>query len=274
MIKFLRQFGLYLVCLLVFDRCAYNDLNELQTNVDCTASTLSVTLSSTQDASTCRSIDGKLTVFAAGGEAPYDFSVNGGSYQTGNEFSNLAPGAYTVAVKDKNNCIKTLDVIIDAANSTLAVSYQATGDTQCASHNGSVTVTASGGQAPYLFQINAQGFGATNIFSALKSGQHLVIVKDAADCQRVVSVLVPRNSTGTSYSAMIKSILQENCTSSGCHGTNSGNGDWTNYTKVKEKASLIKTRTSNKSMPIGGNSLTLQQIDLIGCWVDDGAIDN
>jgi hypothetical protein len=273
MIKPLRLFIIWLLCLLL-DGCAYKDLNDLKPVVDCSLSGLNLSVTSFQNVSSCRSIDGKITVAANGGTGPYDYSVNGGTYQTGGEFVNLAPGTYSVWVKDINNCSKVIDVTLEATNSTLNATFSATADNQCATHNGSVTVTASGGQSPYKFQLDALGFGTTNVFSNLKSGQYSVIVKDATDCQKVISVTIPRNSTGISFASNIKPLLLENCTSPGCHGTNSGNGDWTNYTKVKEKAALIKTRTGNKSMPIGGETLTEQEINMIACWVDDGAPNN
>jgi hypothetical protein len=273
MIKPLRLFVIWLFCLLL-DGCAYKDLNDLKPVVDCSQAWLSLRVTSTQNVSSCRSVDGKITVSATGGTGPYDFSVNGGTYQTGGEFSNLAPGIYSVWVKDANNCTQLIDVTLEAANSTLSATFSATGDNQCATDNGSVTITPSGGQSPYQFQIDALGFGTTNVFTNLKSGQHSVIVKDATDCQKVISVAVPHNSTGISFANSIKPLLQENCASAGCHGTNSGNGDWTNYTKVKEKAALIKTRTGDKSMPIGGETLTEQEINMIACWVDDGAPNN
>jgi hypothetical protein len=274
MIKPLRLIVFWLFTLLLLERCAYKDLNDLEPEVDCSLSGLKLTATSVQDASSCRSIDGRISVIAEGGSAPYDFSINGGTYQTGGEFINLAPGVYSVWVKDINSCSRIIEVAVNAANSTLSASYSATPDSQCFSHDGTVTVSASGGKSPYVFAIDASAFVASNVFSNLKSGQHSAIVKDADDCQRVISIQVPRSSTGTSYANTIKPILQANCTSSGCHGTNSSNGDWTNYTKVKEKAGLIKMRTSNKSMPIGGNSLTDTEIQLIACWVDDGAPNN
>jgi mono/diheme cytochrome c family protein len=80
-------------------------------------------------------------------------------------------------------------------------------------------------------------------------------------------------TTSSSYATVISPIFQANCASSGCHGANSPNGDWTNYNNVKTKAAAIKTRTGNRTMPLGG-SLSQQQIDLIACWVDGGALNN
>jgi len=271
----LFRFVVQLVALiLLFDRCANKDINELQPKVDCTTSDLEVKVASTTNSSNCKAIDGKVVVNASGGMAPYDFNINGGVYQTSGEFLNLSQGTYTVRVKDAGNCTKSIDVVITAPNSNLDATSVLVADGQCLSDDGSATINATGGETPYTYQIDAKGFGSSNVFTGLKSGQHSIIVKDKNDCQKVLSIEIPRKETGISYKDVISPIFLANCASSGCHGANSINGDWTNYNAVKNKAALIKTRTGNRSMPIGGNSLTQQQIDQIACWVDDGAINN
>ena len=48
---------------------------------------------------------GSLTVTASGGSGGYQYSDNNGSsYQSGNTFSGLAAGSYTIVVKDSNGC--------------------------------------------------------------------------------------------------------------------------------------------------------------------------
>nr|WP_315145428.1 T9SS type B sorting domain-containing protein [uncultured Flavobacterium sp.] len=44
-----------------------------------------------------------ITVFVTG-DGEYEYSIDGVNYQTGNQFSNLSSGKYTVEVKDKNGC--------------------------------------------------------------------------------------------------------------------------------------------------------------------------
>jgi gliding motility-associated-like protein len=55
---------------------------------------------------TCGATDGSLSVTAAGGTLPYEYSINGGSsWQPSNVFSNLAAGNYTVRARDAHNCL-------------------------------------------------------------------------------------------------------------------------------------------------------------------------
>ncbi len=52
------------------------------------------------------SSDGSITIAAAGGTAPYQYSIDGGAnYQTSNEFVGLPVGSYSLIVKDANNTL-------------------------------------------------------------------------------------------------------------------------------------------------------------------------
>jgi hypothetical protein len=259
-----------LISLLFFERCAYNDIN---IQFDCANSTLAIALEQKSDVSNCRAIDGSITVVATEGLEPYAFNINGGEYQTNNTFSSLGPGTYTIRVKDMNGCWKAIDVSIAAAGSTLAATVQTTVDNQCHSDNGTATVTATGGVPPYQYQIDSHGFSDANIFNDLKEGQHVVVVKDSEECQTTLSVHVAHGNTGISYANDIKDIITTNCAKSGCHGAGTGSRDWTVFGNVKSHAANIKTRTSNRTMPPDA-PLSQQEIDVISCWVDDGAMDN
>lgn len=256
--------------LFVLERCAYNDVH---VEVDCSVSDLAVVAGSTQNASGCKAIDGRITVSATGGVAPYDFSINDGEYQTNGTFTNLGPGTYTLKVKDLNNCWRSLDITIGAEGSDLTASATTTPDNQCMADNGSISVSASGGQAPYQYQLDSKGFGTSNSFAAVANGIHVIMVKDANECQTNLSVQVARGVTGISYVSTIKPILDVNCNLSGCHGTGTGGRDWTNFDNVKSHATNIKTRTGNRSMPPGA-TISQEQIAQIACWVDDGAPNN
>jgi gliding motility-associated-like protein len=49
-------------------------------------------------------VNGSISVNAAGGVAPLQYSINGGTYQSSNTFTNLQPGAYTVTTRDASSC--------------------------------------------------------------------------------------------------------------------------------------------------------------------------
>jgi hypothetical protein len=75
-----------------------------------------------------------------------------------------------------------------------------------------------------------------------------------------------------SWTSDIKPIIEKSCAISGCH-----NGitrtDLRIYSNAKKHAAEIKSLTRNRDMPFDG-SIPQSQIDLISCWVDDGALEN
>jgi hypothetical protein len=264
--------GLFWILVTFSASCTYTDINK---KADCATSTLAVNLVSKSDPIGCNAIDGKLVVNASGGKAPYDYSLNGGAYQTKNEFLNLSAGSYSIKAKDANNCDRSIQVELVSPNSTLSATTIVGSNNQCNQPNGSVTISGTGGKSPYIYLFGSGAFSSTNVFTSLKHGIYNAIVKDANDCQQAISITIPRGATGVSYANEISPILTVTCNLPSCHDAGSGGRNWTTYDNVKANATNIKTRTGNKSMPIGsGPTLTQKQIDLIACWADDGAPNN
>lgn len=87
------------------------------------------------------------------------------------------------------------------------------------------------------------------------------------------------NSGQVSFSQQVAPIMQGSCALSGCHNGDLGDPlNWTNFDRVKAKASSVKDRVTRPvgtagHMPKSG-SLSQSQIQLIVCWVDQGALNN
>lgn len=66
-----------------------------------------VSFTATATSASCsESADGSITVTAADGTAPYQYSKDGGvNFQSSNIFAGLAPGTYSVVVMDANNAV-------------------------------------------------------------------------------------------------------------------------------------------------------------------------
>jgi hypothetical protein len=88
-----------------------------------------------------------------------------------------------------------------------------------------------------------------------------------------LTVTIPQGITGTSWSNDILPIMEKNCAITGCHNGTSRSNNFSQYASAKSFAKTIKSKTQDRTMPFDG-SLTQQQIDLIACWVDDGALQN
>lgn len=250
--------------------CSSNDINE---PVDCTTSDLAIKASTQANPTGCSTQDGSISVEGSGGKSPYQFAVNTGSYGTSSTFTSLGAGTHTLKVKDGNECERSIQVTLTAPGSTLAATLDNTADSECLTDNGKIVINATGGTSPYQYKIGSGAFGTTSTFTGLKEGSYAIVVKDDIGCTVTINSSVAHGTTGVSFASQIDPILKANCTSANCHGTGSANGDWTKFSAVSAKATLIKNRTTDKSMPQGG-SLTADQIALIACWVNDGALNN
>jgi hypothetical protein len=80
------------------------------------------------------------------------------------------------------------------------------------------------------------------------------------------------STTVVSWQSDILPIMVNSCATEKCHDGITRR-DWTNYDEVKKYAVSIKKRTQDKSMPFDG-PLPQDQIDLIACWVNNGAENN
>lgn len=152
----------------------------------------------TQTNATCGNNTGTVTANVTGGTAPYQYSIAGSisyPYQTGNFFTGLVAGQYTLAIKDATNCTNSVLVTITTspAVSLNAIPASAT----CGQSNGTITVFGNGGTLPLEYSINGNIFQSSNIFNNLTPGSYTVYVKDAIGCISSVSVSVASNPVPT-----------------------------------------------------------------------------
>jgi hypothetical protein len=61
-------------------------------------------------ASACGQSSGSVVVKAIGGAAPYRYRLDSAAFSTNDQFTQLAPGAYVVGVKDADGCTTVADV--------------------------------------------------------------------------------------------------------------------------------------------------------------------
>ncbi|WP_255155460.1 hypothetical protein, partial [Ferruginibacter sp. HRS2-29] len=93
-----------------------------------------------------------ITTVAAGGTIPYTYSLNAGTYQSSNIFNGVAAGTHRITVKDSKGCTVSETITITQpgpAPAPLVAAASATGTIACNGGTTSVTVSATGGTAPY-----------------------------------------------------------------------------------------------------------------------------
>ncbi|MES2627347.1 MAG: T9SS type A sorting domain-containing protein [Bacteroidota bacterium] len=149
----------------------------------------------------CNTNNGAFDLTATGGtsgSSTYTFNVAGSVYPGFSSpfgVTGLNSGSYTVFVTDDNSC-KSADIIVVVPNiSGLTASYTQT-DVSCSGgNNGSITVTTSGGQSPFDFQLSTDNvsFGpaqSSGTFSNLAPGSYFVRVTDITSCTFTINAVI------------------------------------------------------------------------------------
>ncbi|MEP1097580.1 MAG: hypothetical protein ABJG78_20855 [Cyclobacteriaceae bacterium] len=245
--------------------------NSEDTAVDCANSDIAVSVSETTPAD-C-DVQGSIEVNGTGGTSPYSYSIDETTFQNSATFSNLSAGSYTITVKDSDGCTATVEATVSVGPSGITLNLSSS-ESDCGNETGTISATATGGNSVYTFSLDGGMSQDSGEFDGVSNGSHEVVVTDGEGCSATQSIVV---TTAVSWTGDIMPIINSNCAVSGCHnGDNSSIPNWTDLSTVQANASNIKRRTGDKSMPQAGSGLTLtdDEIELIACWVDDGARNN
>ena len=133
----------------------------------------------------CAGETGTIQASAAGGPMPYTYRLNGGAPQTNPTFSGLSAGSYEVSVTDNAGTTATAAALILTAPTALSLSATVT--------QRSISLTATGGTAPYTYSIDGFSFGSTSTFNNLANGNYTLTVKDANGCTATTTARVEVN---------------------------------------------------------------------------------
>ena len=167
------------------------DANGCQTTVPVTINepvALSVTTSSTD--ANCGQADGEVCVTVSDGTPGYTYQWDDAALQTTACASNVLAGTYNVNVLDANNCpISATITINDLAGPTAAASLvsDASGAGLC---DGEVTVTPTGGTAPFTYLWDDPSAQTTQNATGLCAGTYCVTITDANGCTATSCVTV------------------------------------------------------------------------------------
>ncbi|MBL0130444.1 MAG: gliding motility-associated C-terminal domain-containing protein [Chitinophagaceae bacterium] len=124
--------------------------------------------------------NGTITITTGGGISPYDYSIDGGaSWQSSNIFTVIA-GNYTITIRDANNCTTQQSITVTEPAALTANSINTTASCD-GGNDGTINVTANGGNPGYQYSIDAVNFQVSNIFN-VAPGIYTVTVKDNLGC--------------------------------------------------------------------------------------------
>ena len=154
---------------------------------------------------TCTIATGSITItnpIAAG----LTYSVDGTTFQAGTAFSNLAPGTYTVTVKNAAGCTSTTSAItINPVPGAPAVATVTTVQPTCAIPTGSITVT-NPIAADLTYSIDGTTFQAGTTFGNLVPGTYTVTVKNIAGCISSTPVITINPAPGAPAVATVTTV--------------------------------------------------------------------
>ena len=141
--------------------------------------------------------NGQISISASGGLNTYSFSLSN-NIQEGSDsnFGNLAPGTYTILIKDKNGCTaKYTDEILLLTPPIHIISHAT--DVLCKRGNdGAIQIEADGGDQPLTYSWG-RDLGASPFLQSLSAGDYVVTVTDQQGClaNRTITITEPDQLT-------------------------------------------------------------------------------
>jgi large repetitive protein len=208
------------------------------------------------------SLDGAISVAAAGGIAPYQFNINGNPFSNISNFTNLIQGVYTFQVIDANNCLQDTIVNLQAP---IVVFYSNVNISNVAcfgASNGSITVMAGGGISPYTYSFNNSPYTIANNFSSLAAGTYTVSALDNGGCKKdtVITITAPTTSVAISFSNILHNKCRGDSNGTFTAAGNGGTGPY--YFSLNNNSSFSNINTFN-NLQAGLYTIYIQ--DANGC---------
>jgi gliding motility-associated-like protein len=109
---------------------------------------------------------------------------------TGMVTDSLVPGVYTIRMTNPSGCYA--DTIITIGAPLLPLPAVVTTPPLCpGASSGTATITGSAGLAPYQYALGSGAYGSSGSFTGLAPGSYVLHIKDANNCVKDTTVIVP-----------------------------------------------------------------------------------
>ena len=209
----------------------------------------------------CAGNTGSLTAEASGGVSPYQYSINGGAFQANGNFSSLSAGVYTIIAMDANNCTFSIPAatIIEPANA-LHASITSQSNVSCVGDaNGSATLTATNGTAPYTYAWNTIPVQITATANNLAVGNYIVTTTDIMGCSVIDTAFITEPALPVAIS--ISNKVDYDC-ATGTNGsvTVAGAGGTPNY-QYSLDGGPYQVSSTFTNLPVGNYVISVRDIN-------------
>lgn len=141
---------------------------------------------------------GQIDLQSTGGTSPYSYLWSNG--ETTEDLNNLTAGIYTVTVTDANNCVFNINAEVIQPIATLSTSSTENNVSCKGDASGAITLTTTGGTAPYTYLWN--NGGTVQNPSGITAGTYTVTITDLNGCTaaKTISISEPDSAIAASMS--------------------------------------------------------------------------
>lgn len=213
--------------------------------------------------------NGSISASANGGNGNFVYNLQPGNINTSSgTFSNLSAGTYTLKATDAKSCTLTTIVNVSPTPPVQLSNIQTSLATCVPGCDGSVVLTASGGNGVYSYALNGGTPQGASSFTALCSGTYTVSVADANGCMGSGTFNITTANGPSALAINVNPIL--------CNGQSNGSlvsvisGGNAPYTYQ-----LLPSNSSNSSgifnnLAVG--AYTIVATDANGCTINNTAL--
>jgi len=161
------------------------------------------------DIESCVVDNGSIIINADGNNLEYSID-DGATWQTSNEFNNLAAGDYSISIREgTSDCIVEANAMIADFPNTEILDVNLQDISDCNETDGQIEIIADGEALEYSID-NGMNWSTDNIFNNLSNGVYNVIVQstEAEDCSEtmMVEIIAPNQPTIIELESQLPSL--------------------------------------------------------------------
>lgn len=137
----------------------------------------------------CGESNGSIKIEPFEGDEDLEFSLDGVDFLDIADFINLAPGSYTLFIKDDNDCTSIRNIDLEGSEQ-LTVANIDINPTDCGESNGSFLLDIQGGKGQRDVIVNSESFQSNFFYENLISGVYEIEIIDEEECQLDTTVII------------------------------------------------------------------------------------